>query len=701
MGFLQSLLKFFLQSKKIVVFFESLSNKIKGYLKTVKETANLVKQKGYPKFSQWRQILKVLEKKETISLLVFFIFFLVSSLFLIFSFYYQNTEIKPARGGVYIEAVLGRPRFINPIYASSNDADRDLVELLFSGLMKYDGEGKLVPDLAKTYEIEEEGRVYEFSLKDNIIWHDGKKFSIDDIIFTIKTIQNPDYKSPQRSNWLGVEVEKINENTLKFSLKNPYPAFLENTTLKILPKHIWQDIPSPNFPLSVFNLQPTGTGPYRFKNLTQDKLGYISSLTIELFPKYFKPKPFIPEITFHYYDKEEDMISILKKEEAKGLSFVSPQNSKLVDDNLFSTYFLSLPRYFALFLNPKESKILGEKNIRQALNYGTNKEELIQKVLFGKGEITNSPILPEIFGFNPPAKVYEFNPDLAKSLLEKAGFKDEDGDGFREKAVENPQANPFKSNLQTGSQGTEVKELQKCLAKDIEIYPEGEITGVFGEKTKTAVIKFQEKYRKEILEPAGLTQGTGQVGKSTRAKLNELCGKPPKEITPLKFSLITVDQYQLIETANLLKKQWENLGIKTEIKAYETLQLQQDFIKPRAYEILLFGEVLGCLPDPFSFWHSSQKREPGLNLSDYENKEADKLLEETRQSLDFEVRRQKYEKFQDILIEDAPAVFLYSPDYLYPVNKEIKGVGVKFIVDPSKRFSNIENWYIKTKRTWR
>ena len=679
---------------------KSLASKLKSGFKTGKEIIYVIKRRKWPKFPQWQQVLNTLSKKEKISLLLLLIIFLSSSLFLSLNFYYKNTEIRPKKGGDYTEGVIGRPRFINPIYAASNDADRDLVELLFSGLMKYDSEGKIVPDLVKTYEIKEDGKVYEFSLKNNIFWHDGKKFTTDDIVFTIKTIQNPDYKSPQRQNWLGVEVEKINENSLRFSLKNPYPAFLENTTQKILPKHIWQDIPPQNFPLAIFNLEPVGTGPYRFKNYTQDKLGYIKSLSIIAFSKYFDKKPFLSEITFQYYDNEDSAISALKKGEIQGLSSLSPQNYKLVNGN-FQIYSISLPRYFALFFNPKESKLLAEKNIRQALNYGTNKKEIIDKILAGKGEIADSPILPEISGFNPPTKVYKFDIESAKNLLTKSGFKDENGDGFLEKIIENPQAAVFKSNLQTGSQGVEVKELQKCLAQDPEIYPEGEITGVFGEKTKRAVIKFQEKYKKEILEPAGLTDGTGKVGKSTRAKLNALCGKPPKETINLQLTLSTVDQPQLIQAANLLKEQWKNLGIKLEIKIFEISKLQQEIIKPRVYEILLFGEVLGFLPDPFSFWHSSQKRDPGLNLAEYENKNADKLLEEARQTLNPEVQRQKYEKFQDILIEDAPVVFLYSPDYLYPVNKEIKGINAKFIVDPSKRFAGIEEWYIKTKRAWK
>ena len=117
--------------------------------------------------------------------------------------------------------------------------------------------------------------------------------------------------------------------------------------------------------------------------------------------------------------------------------------------------------------------------------------------------------------------------------------------------------------------------------------------------------------------------------------------------------------------------------------------------------MLLFGEVLEIIPDPYPFWHSSQIKDPGLNLAKYENKSADKLLEAARTSLDEADRAKKYQEFQEILIGSAPAVFLYSPDYVYYVNKNIKGIDMKIIADPSKRFDNIEDWYINTKKTWK
>ena len=117
--------------------------------------------------------------------------------------------------------------------------------------------------------------------------------------------------------------------------------------------------------------------------------------------------------------------------------------------------------------------------------------------------------------------------------------------------------------------------------------------------------------------------------------------------------------------------------------------------------MLLFGEALGGIPDPFPFWDSIQKKDPGLNLAAYDNKNADKLLEEARQTLDTSERQKKLEKFQDILIDDAPCVFLYSPDYVYFVSSQIKGIKEKMVIDPSKRFTNVENWYIKQKRAWK
>ncbi len=646
-----------------------------------------------PSKRQWVQFLSVLNRREKIAFFIFLGLFIGSGIFSTINFYVRHTEIAPSAGGKYIEGLVGSPRFINPIYAQSSDVDRDLVEIIFSSL---------VPDLTQELKITEEGRVYEIALKDNIFWHDGEKLTADDVIFTLKTIQNPDYKSPLRANYLGIEIQKINEHTLILKIKDPYGAFLERLEdLKIMPEHIWRDISPQNFLLTNYNLKPIGSGPYQFKNLKQNSANIIVSLTLVKFKNYFAGnlgKPYLSEISFRFFESTADLINAAKRKEINGFSITSPANFNLFNNGAFNEASLSLPRYFAIFFNADKSKFLQDVKIRQALNYAVNKAEIIQSVLLNRGQIVDSPVLPEIYGYELPTDTYGFNLEKAQSLLENAGWQKKDGRWIQTTKIVSTE---FKNELKLGSRGAEVSNLQTCLAQDPEIYPEGQITGNFGAQTKEAVIRFQEKYKEAILAPGGLTQGTGTVSKNTRAKLNEVCSQPPKE-TPLTLSLVTVDDPILKEVASIIKKQWGAAGIGVEITAYPVSQLIQDFIKPRNYEMLLFGEVLGEIPDPFPFWHSSQVKDPGLNLAKYENKKADILLETARVSMDEATRAQKYQEFQNILIADAPGVFLYRPDYVYFVDKKIKGgLETGTIVDPSERFANIENWYAKQKRAWR
>jgi len=627
----------------------------------------------WPSWPKWKCFFKVLTKREKIAFCFFSFLVLLSCTLLLTSFYLKNTKVAPKNGGIYIEGVIGQPRFINPIYANS-DVDRDLVQLIFSGLMKYGKNFQIETDLANNYTIEEEGKSYTFYLKKNLLWQDKVPITADDVIFTIKTIQNPDFKSPYRANWIGVEIEKIDDLTVKFKLKKAYNAFLENCTIKILPKHIWENVLPESFPFQTQNLEAIGSGPYKIKKIERKKDNQINSLTLIKNPYYFGKPAYISEIEFIFVNDEEELIKQAKQNKINGLGL----NSMVELNEEWEDYSFLLPRYFAVFFNQEKSKALSFKEVRLALNYQTNKNDF-------SPNIVHSPILPEIYGFKPPTKIYDFNPQKAEEILDKADFKDENKDGVREKIIEKKPPFEFQSRLLEGSKGKEVTELQKCLKV--------ETTGFFGSKTKEALIEFQKNN--------SLSSKTGIVDKETRQKLNEICFGERKEILTLSFSLITVDQPQMIKIAETLKNQWKQLGVEIKIEKYPLIQLEQDFIKPRNYDMLLFGEVLGAIPDPFPFWHSTQKRDPGLNLALYDNKKADDLLEENRSSLSFEDTNEKLSLFQDVLIEDVPVLFLYNPSYFYFVSKEIKGIEkVNKISDPSKRFINIENWYIKTKRVW-
>jgi len=658
----------------------------------------------------WRYFFKILSKKERVFLFLFLSLFLLSFSFVLVNFYLKNTEVRPAIGGSFVEGVIGSPAFINPIYAQADDVDRDLTELVYSGLMKYNEKGEIVKDLAETYEPLENGKVFEFYLKEGLFWSDGAPISADDVIFTVKAIQNPTLKSPIRGSWLGIKVEKISELGVRFELRNPSAVFLENCTLKIMPKHVWEKVSEQNFHLAIHhNLEPVGSGPYKIKkdSLMRDREGSIRSLELTANPNYHGKTPYIQNITFLFFNNENELISAFNSGQIDGFSLASlNKNQQLKKEGNFSVYRFLMPRYFAVFFNPEKSKILADKNVRLALNYGTDKKAIIDHIFSGQAKMVDSPILPDIYGFEMPENIYEFNFQKAEQVLEEAGFIRGEN-GMWEKITIKKPAFQFTSDLRIGSTGNEVRELQKCLAQDTEVYPEGEITGAFRSKTEAAVIRFQEKYKEEILDPSNLRRGTGTVSESTRKKLNELCAPASEEFFSLSLSLTTLNpnstnQSILAETALLLKKQWEALGIEIEIEFIEERSVfLEEKIRPRDYEMVLFGKVLEINPDPYPFWHSSQTRDPGLNLSAYENKESDKLLEEARQTLDQEERKISLEKFQENLIKDIPAIFLYNPDYIYIVSREVKGVETGIISDSSQRFSGINNWYVKTKRSWK
>jgi ABC-type transport system substrate-binding protein len=571
--------------------------------------------------------------------------------------------------------------------------------------MSYDKDGNLTTDLVESYQISEDGKTYTFQLKENLYWQDGVALTIDDIIYTIRTIQSSDFKSSLRANWLDVQITKLSETSFSFTLQTPYNSFLENCVVKIIPQHIWENILSENFALSSYNLQPIGSGPYMVSNLEQTKTGFIKSIDLKNNPKYYAKKPYISKISFQFFENKNNLIKAINKKTIDGFSLAYLDNDEslaekevkqgLFKNEKFNVYSFTLPRYFAVFFNAQDDTIFSDNNITQALNHSVNKLEFVEKV---KAEtkanisVVNSPILSEYFGYANPTISYKYDLEKAKELLEKSGYKD-DGSGQRFKSTQKTAAFQFKSYLSTKSKGTEVAELQKCLAKLDENFKNilaEEVSGTYGKNTEDAVTEFQKKYISEL-------PPTGETGPSTRKKLNELCFDTSDNSEILGFTITTINQPQLIKVAEILQNFWQQVGIKIEIKAVELSELK-DLIKNRDYDVLLYGQALGSEPDLYPFWHSSQVLDPGLNLSRYQNKDVDQLLKEARETLDKSVKQEKYEILQDKILLDTPALFLYNPDYLYWVSEKINGIDTTKIVDPAKRFSNIENWYINTKR---
>jgi peptide/nickel transport system substrate-binding protein len=174
-----------------------------------------------------------------------------------------------------------------------------------------------------------------------------------------------------------------------------------------------------------------------------------------------------------------------------------------------------------------------------------------------------------------------------------------------------------------------------------------------------------------------------------------------KETETLSFSLATANAPELLKSAEALKGAWEKIGAAVDVKIFETGDLNQNVIRPRKYDALLFGEIIGRDLDLYPFWHSSQRNDPGLNIALYTNSKVDKLLEEGRRIAEPAERLAAYTKAADAISADAPAIFLYAPDFIYVLPEKIKGLRLKRLTIPSERFLNIQEWYTETEKIWK
>jgi len=566
--------------------------------------------------ANWELKLKLGVKNLSFRLKIIFLsllaIFFISGLALLYQIDQKISIEIPAEGGAFREGILGTPRFVNPVLTIS-DADKDLTSLIYSGLMRL-GYNGLIPDLAEKYEISEDELCYTFTLKPDLKWPDGKPLTSDDIIFTIKQIQNPTTKSPKRGSWESVNIEKIDERIIRFCLQKPYAPFLENTTTGILPYHLWKDLLPDQMPLSNFNIDAVGSGPYKIKNISRSSSGIITSYTLGRNENFALEDPYIKKIILNFYPSEKKLIEAYQKGEIDNLSALSPKDILKIKKDTSSLNTYLLPRVFAVFFNQDNAPIFTDKNVRLALKLATDKEKIVREVLENLGTAISSSIPPGSFGaIEFPNEFENFDEtqiEEAKNLLFKAGWKLNDEEQILEKKTKN-------------------------------------------------------------------------------------------ETTKMEFSLSTSNVPDLIQAAKLLKEMWEKLGANVNIKIYETGDLEQEVIRSRDYHALLFGEVMGREPDAFAFWHSSQRNDPGLNVALYANITVDALLQKARATFDTKKREEIYRNFQEEINKDTPAVFLYSPYFIYLTKSNISGINQKSITIPSERFSQIHKWYVNTKKVWK
>ncbi len=564
-------------------------------------------------------------------------------------------------GGDYSEAMVGQPKFINPIYASVSDIDSDLSFLTYTGLFRYTNGHELTPDLAEKYTLSDDKKSYTVTLKPNIVWSDGEPLKADDIIFTFETIQNPESSSPLLPAFQGVIIEKIDESTIRFTLKEPFAPFLNSLTVGIIPEHIWSGIPPLNLKLAPTNLKPVGTGPWKFSRLIKDDLGTIQSYVLVPNDLYYGQKPYLKTLTFKFFVDPNEAVEAVQNQSVSAISFVpSKSKDKLNSKNLVS-HTLILPQYTALFFNQTQNDNLKDKDLRLALATALDKQQIVDTALEGAGQAIDSPLLPGSIGYYPDIKKIAFNVDAANALLDKkwARIQPEEYFKLRQTAL--------------------LKNSQAEIDAVIKNPPEGETASSSVDRINQDIA---DQVRSEMSSEQTFYRKT-------------------KDGVPLRLSITFVDTKEYQKSAQMVAAAWKAIGVQTDLNQVSSRQISRDVFKNRSYQILLYGEIIGGDPDLFPFWHSTQSDYPGLNLAQFSDRTADKHLEEARSATDPAAREALYKKFQDILVDQLPAIFLFTPNYNFFVNENIKGITVERITAPSDRYNTLSNWYVKTSWKWK
>ena len=548
-------------------------------------------------FKRLKQILSAFSPAERRAFFVSAIAAAVALVLLVGFTIQKQTEVVPAKGGSYAEGFLGQPTHINPVIAGTN-TDRGLVRLLFANL----------PSLAEKIETSENDRTVRVRLKENLAWSDGRELTSDDVIFTVEKIQETETGSPLFSSWQGIVASRGSKLEVIFRLSGPYQFFKETLdALRVVPKHVFVNIPGANWRLSEYNLRPVGSGPYAFLSYEKRPDGFITAFHLAKNNRYAGEQPLLSAFDAFFYGEEKDLIGAFDAGQIDG--FVSPSAASL--DMIARPHEIvafTSPASYAVFWNQSQNLPLQYAEVRKALDLAIDREMIVKNFLRGEGKPSFGPITPGFPGIQIPTVSMNGNIEEARRLLQDDGWKIPDGSSIREKTI-----------------------------------------------------------------------------KKTRL--------------PLSFSLLVPDVPLLKEIADSLRASWIALGANVNIVIASTEEIMNSAIKNRDYQGILFGNSVLRLNDLFAFWHSSERFYPGLNISLYNNKKADQVIESMRNTASIDEQTKRALELYELVRSENPAIFLFSPDYLYVTGKGVRGISPSFLENISDRFLSVSRWHLETTRT--
>lgn len=503
----------------------------------------------------------------------------------------ETGSMDPAYGDAIIEGTIGDASNLIPALASDSSSS-GIIDLVYSGLVKIDKDLNLVPDAAESWDISEDGLTITFHLRKNIKWHDGQPFTAKDVMFSYKTMIDPKTPTAYAEQFKQVKTARvIDDYTFEVTYGRPFARALLTWAFSIMPAHLLE---GKDITTSELARHPVGTGPYIFKSWETGQ-----RITLESNPDYFDGRPYISRTITRIIPDMATMFLELKSGgiDHMGLSpdqFKYQTNTPEFKENYKSYRYPSFGYVYLGFnlLDPKFKDV----RVRKAVNYAINKEELVQGVLLGLGQVANGPYQPGHWAYNENVKPYPFDQARARELLAEAGWKDTDGDG-----VLDNQGAPFEFTIIT-NQGNKNRE----------------------------------------------------------------------------------------QTGLIIQQRLKEVGIVVKLRTIEWAAFLKEFIDKKNFEATILSWTIPIDPDLYNVWHSSKTAPGELNFISYSNKEVDELIDKGRFTFDQAVRKQAYDRIQEILMDEVPYIFLYVPDALPVVASRFHGIKP----EPAGISYNFTKWYV-------
>jgi len=366
----------------------------------------------------------------------------------------------------YVESSIGDARRLNPVIANDS-ASGAINDQVFNGLVKYDKDIRLVGDLAERWDVSADGKTITFHIRKGVKWHDGVEFTADDCLFTYQKLIDPKVVTPYSSSYMDVKkAEVVDRYTFRVSYAEPFSPALESWAMGMIPKHLLE---GKDINTDAFNREPVGTGPYKFKEWIAGQ-----KIVLDANDRYFEGRPNIDQFIYRIIPDSSTMFQELLSGgvDMMGLTplqYLRKSETRRIRDN-YRKFRYPANAYTYMGYN-LTNPLFGDVKVRQALSYAINRQSIIDGILLGLGKTCTGPFSYVSWAYNPKAKSYPHDPELAKKMLAEAGWKDLNSHGILEK-----DGKPFRFTILTNLGNTErirtaeiIQQNLKALGIDVSI----------------------------------------------------------------------------------------------------------------------------------------------------------------------------------------------------------------------------------------